>query len=229
MKRTILSLALAVCSIAPSVPAMAQFSRSISSTEFPTQGASVQSFVPKGWKVETQTDGDLNGDRRPDTVLKLIETNAANPDRARVLLVLQKRSNGQWQRIGVAPRLLLCSNCGGMLGSPNGANVQVKIENGVILVDQLRGSREAVNTLHRFWLDKASNQIVLIGQDVREFDRATGDETRQSSNFLTGQKITEKYRANRQRDGIELVSRRSSSIAKTKPAIEMVNIEETRL
>ena len=211
-------------------PTVAQSPRRVKAAEFPSQAATVQAFVPKNWKVEEKVEGDLNGDRKPDTVLKLIETantnrdsSAAQRDRARVLLVLQQ-SNGQWQRIGFAPRLLLCSNCGGVLGSLDGANVQVKIDQGVLLVRQFRGSREATETLHRFRLDKA-NRLVLIGQDVRQYDRLTGDETRESSNFLTGQKITEKYRANQNRDGLELVSRQRSTIAKTQPAIETIDIE----
>ncbi|GAP97643.1 hypothetical protein [Leptolyngbya sp. NIES-2104] len=219
MKRTILSLAVAMFSISPVIPAIAQAPRP---AELPAQGGTLQSLVPKGWKVESTTQGDLNGDRKPDAVLRLIKTSGEDRDRA--LLVLQQQSNGQWQRIGFAPNILLCSTCGGMLGS-----IQIKIENGVILVDQLRGSREAVNTLHRFWIDKASNRIVLIGLDVNVRDRATGDETRESSNFLTGQKITEKYRPNQQRTGIELVSRQRSTIPKTTRAIETVNIAETQL
>lgn len=156
--------------------------------------------------------------------MKLIETTSTEQDHPRALLVLQQ-THGQWQRIGFAPRLLLCSNCGGVLGSPDGANIQVKIDKGVLLVRQFRGSREATETLHRFRLDKASNRMVLIGQDVRQYDRATGDETRESSNFLTGQKIIETYRANQQRNGIELVSRQRSNIAKTKPVIESIDIE----
>lgn len=219
MKRAILSLAVAMFSISSVVPAIAQAPRP---TKLPQQVGTTQWLVPKGWKVESVTQGDLNGDRRSDTVLRLIRTSGENGDRA--LLVLQQQSNGQWRQIGFAPNVLLCSTCGGMLGS-----IQIKIENGVILVDQLRGSREAVNTLHRFWIDKASNRIVLIGLDVNVRDRATGDETRESSNFLTGQKITEKYRPNQQRTGIELVSRQRSTIPKTTRAIETVKIEETRL
>lgn len=218
MNRAILSLAVAIVSISPVIPALAQAPRQISSTEFPAQAATVPAFVPKGWKVETRVNGDLNGDRAPDAVLRLI-----NGSGDRALLVLQQ-SNGQWRRIGVAPRLLLCSTCGGMLGS-----IEIKIENGVILVDQLRGSREAVKTLHRFWIDRATNRLVLIGLDVQAYDRATGDETRTSSNFLTGQKITEKYRANQQRTGTELVSRQRSTIPKTTRAIETIDIASTQL
>lgn len=222
MNRAILSLAVAMFSFVPVIPALAQAPRSMNSTEFPTQGTTIQSLVPKGWKVESTTQGDLNGDRRSDAVLRLIKTSGEDGDRA--LLVLQQQSNGQWRRIGFAPHLLLCATCGGMLGS-----IEIKIEKGVILVDQLRGSREAVNTLHRFWIDKASNRLVLIGMDMDVYDRANGDRTRESSNFLTGQKITEKYRANRQGDGLELVSRQRSTISKTTRAIETVNIDETRL
>ena len=225
MNRSILSLVLAVFTIAPILPAIAQEPRRVDAAEFPTQAATVQAFIPKGWKVESKVEGDLNGDRTPDTVLKLIETGSSERDRPRALLVLQKQSNRQWQRIGFAPRLLLCSNCGGVMGSPDGANVQVNIEQGILLVRQFRGSREATETLHRFWLDKTSNRMVLIGQDVRHYDRVTGDQTRESSNFLTGQKITETYRANSQRTGVELVSRQRSNIGKTKPAIESIDIE----
>jgi len=226
MNRAILSLAVAIFSISPVIPAIAQTPRSVNSTEFPAQGASIQSLVPKGWKVESTTQGDLNGDRRSDAVLRLIQTDVPDPALApRVLLVLQKQSNGQWQRIGFAPRLLLCGRCGGMLTS-----VQIKIENGVLLVDQLGGSRGAMQTLHRFWVDKGSNQVVLIGLDVREFDRLTGDETRESSNFLTGQKITEQFRGKRQQNELkqELVSSRRSTIPKTAPKIDTVISAWTR-
>lgn len=237
LNRLVLGSVVAAITITPSFvsnSASAQEVRRIDLRQFPSQGATVQAFVPKGWRVEAKVEGDLNNDRRSDTVLKLIE--AALPgtdpdafgDRARALLVLQKQSNGRWQRIGIAPRLLLCSNCAGVLGSPDGANIQVKIEKGVILVRQLRGSREAVETLHRFWLDKPSNRIVLIGQDVRQYDRVNGDTSLESSNFLTGQKITEQYRANSQRNGVNLVSKNRSSIARTQPAIETVDIESIK-
>lgn len=211
---------MAMFAIAPVTPAIAQSSKPVNPAEFSAKRTSVQALVPRGWQVEGRTEGDLNGDRRTDTVLRLIQTANSGGDRARMLLVLQRQPNGQWQRIGMAPRLLLCSNCGGMLES-----IQIKIENGVLLVDQLRGSRDGTQTLHRFWIDKASKRLVLIGQDVRQFDRMTGAETRESSNFLTGQKITEKYRANNQRTGTELVSRQRSTVAKTLRAIETVNID----
>ncbi|MBD1843141.1 hypothetical protein H6F89_06930 [Cyanobacteria bacterium FACHB-63] len=220
MKYAISSLVMALFAIAPVAPAIAQSPQKINLAELTTTATSVQALVPKGWQVEGRTEGDLNGDRRADTVLRLIQTANSGGDRARMLLVLQRQPNGQWQRIGMAPRLLLCSSCGGMLES-----IQVKIENGVLLVDQLRGSRDGTQTLHRFWIDKASKRLVLIGQDVRQFDRLTGDATRESSNFLTGQKITEKYRANNQRTGTELVSRQRSTIARKTPAIETVNID----
>ncbi|MER3432963.1 MAG: hypothetical protein C4288_05900 [Leptolyngbya sp. ERB_1_1] len=220
MNRAILSLAVAMFSCAPVIPALAQAPRQINPTEFPAQGTSAQAFVPKGWKIETKVEGDLNGDRKSDAVLQLIQTDAAafEPGRApRVLLVLQKQSNGQWQRVSFAPRLLLCEKCGGMLTS-----IQTKIENGVILVDQLQGSRDAMQTLHRFWIDKATNRIVLIGLDVRSFDRLTGDETIESSNFLTGEKTTEQKRPNQpSKIGSAL---RAVRIPKVTPPIETVDI-----
>src|ERR1044072_2549777 len=39
----------------------------------PAQAKDAKAFVPAGWKIEEQLTGDLNGDARPDQVLKLVE------------------------------------------------------------------------------------------------------------------------------------------------------------
>lgn len=229
LSRSIVGLTLvALMSVSSTI---AQETRQIELNQVPPQGKAVQEFVPAGWTVETKVDGDLNGDRIPDTVLKVIEavppeTNEeASGERTRALIVLLKQSSGQWQRLALTDRLLLCSICGGTFSSPNGENIKVTIEDGVILVQQYRGSRNAIETLHRFWLDKPSNRIVRIGEDIRRYDRANGDETRESSNYLTGLKIVEQYRGNRQRNGLELVSSKRYRIPKTKLLIESVDIK----
>ena len=209
---------------------MAQETRRIELNQLPPQGKAVQEFVPAGWTVETKVDGDLNADQILDTVLMIEavppKTNKeAAGERARALIVLLKKSSVQWQRIAIADRLLLCSICGGTFSSPNGDNINVRIENGVILVQQFRGSRNAIETLHRFWLDKPSNRIVLIGEDVRRFDRAIGDQTFTSSNYLTGVKIVKQYRGNPQRNELELVSSKRYRIPKTKLLLESVDIQ----
>jgi hypothetical protein len=82
----------------------------------PTQGKTVQDFVPKGWKIRDKVEGDINNDRLADTVLTLIEAGTQS-DRARAIVVLVKQGNGKLQRLAVANKLLLCSSCAGVLSS----------------------------------------------------------------------------------------------------------------
>jgi hypothetical protein len=151
--------------------------------------------------------------------LTLIEIDTQSDDRARALVVLVKQPNGKLRRLGVADKLLLCSSCGGLLASPDGAGTNIEIKKGVITVSQLSGSREARDIKHRFWIDKSSKRLVLIGKDVLNFDRVTGDSTLVSNNYLTGQQIVEKSQKQK------IIQRKKSTIAKTKVFIETVDIE----
>src|SRR5436309_2912804 len=42
----------------------------IDKSKIPTTAARTSGFVPAGWKMEEQITGDLNGDSKPDYVLK---------------------------------------------------------------------------------------------------------------------------------------------------------------
>jgi hypothetical protein len=44
----------------------------------PAAGAGVETFVPEGWTIEVQAEGDLNRDRRPDLLLVLKKEDPAN-------------------------------------------------------------------------------------------------------------------------------------------------------
>ncbi|NJR19308.1 MAG: hypothetical protein HC785_28930 [Calothrix sp. CSU_2_0] len=54
----------------------AQSVRSLNPSLVPTQGKTVQDFVPKGWKIQDKVEGDINSDSKPDTVLTLIPHSA---------------------------------------------------------------------------------------------------------------------------------------------------------
>lgn len=197
--------------------AIAQSARSLNANLVPVQGKTVQNFVPKGWKIQDKVEGDINRDGKPDTVLTLIEAGTQS-ERGRALVILLKQPNGNLQRLAVANKLLLCSSCAGVLSSPDGAGTSIEIKSGVITVSQLSGSRLATETLHRFWIDKSSQRLVLIGKDITDFDRANGDSTVTSQNYLTGQQIVQTFR------GQKLVSTKKSPIPKSKQLIENVGI-----
>jgi hypothetical protein len=197
--------------------AIAQSVQPINPSLVPVQGKTAQDFVPKGWKIQDKVEGDINKDGKADTVLTLVEAGTES-ERARAMVVLLKQP-GRLQRLAVANKLLLCSSCAGVLSHPDGAGTSVEIKSGVIIVSQLSGSREARENVHRFWIDKSSKRLVLIGKDILEFDRANGNSTLTSQNYLTGQQIVQKSQSQK------VISTKKSTIAKSKRFIETINIE----
>jgi hypothetical protein len=193
------------------------------------EGDAAQDFVPRGWKIEGQVEGDLNADSKPDTVLKLIEdlpeetAEGALNTRYRALLVLLRTGTGKLQRAAAGTRVLQCAGCGGMLGNPGGG--VISIEKGVLVIDQLSGSRESTDLTQRFRYDPRLKRFVLIGEDVVNADRLTGESTSESTNYLTGVKITKKTRLDKSGDHEITLSSTTKKIAATKRFLEDVDYE----
>jgi len=200
----------------------------------PAAGATIETFVPAGWKVEEQISGDLNGDRQGDVALDLIEDIPAEnaegvPNtRMRALVVLLRGSDGSLRRAAVATTLLWCTTCGGMLGDPSGSGGLVRIEKGVLVVDQLSGSREATNQVQRFRWDPKQGAMVMIGLDVVDYDRLNGDSQSTSVNYLTGVRIVEKTRYDKRTDSQKTVSRKKSKVPARTVPIELAGSVEAR-
>ena len=199
----------------------------------PAEGQSARDFVPKGWKLETDegvTSGDLNRDGVPDAVLRLVEDlPLQTPDgvyntRYRALVILIARPDGGFIRGPVATKLLGCSLCAGMLGDPEGNNIQIEIKNGVLNVHQLSGAREATDLTQRFRHDLATNRYVLIGEDVESYDRAEGGGTSQSTNYLTGVRVTKTSKP--LEGGREATSSKTTRVPRTTRFIEDVDYEK---
>jgi hypothetical protein len=197
----------------------------------PQEGRAVADFVPKGWKLEgdqAETTGDLNKDGVPDKVLRLVEDlpveskDGVLNNRYRALVILFGKPGGGFTRAAVASKLLQCSLCSGVLGDPEGGNIQVEIKNGVLNVNQLSGSREATDLTQRFRYDADSRRFLLIGQDVNEYDRAAGGGTSTSTNYLTGLRITTKTKPGRDAPS----STERTHIAAARRFIEDVDYEQ---
>jgi hypothetical protein len=194
------------------------------------EGSSVKDFVPRGWKIEGQTEGDLNGDSRPDVALKLIEdlpeetADGTLNIRYRALLVLLRTENGKLHRAASAARLLQCTGCGGMLGNPGGGDIT--IEKGVIIVSQLSGSRESTDLTQRFRYDARLKRFVMIGEDIENRDRLTGESTSESSNYLTGVKTIKKTRLDRTGEREIAVSSKRQRIPVAKRYLEDIDYEQ---
>lgn len=194
----------------------------------PKEGKAPGDFVPSGWKVVATTQGDLDKNGSEDVVLELIEDVPAEQDgmpvdRARALVALLSAEGGKLRRAGASNRVLYCTGCVGTMG--NGEGSVVKIQKGVLLVDQISGSRESRATLLRFRYDPKDGRFVLIGQDVTDTDRLTGESTLVSTNTLNGQRVTEKRQYDQKQDKDVVRSTKKDKVPVKKQYLEDVNIE----
>jgi hypothetical protein len=185
----------------------------------------ITDFIPQGWEIEKEVSGDLNNDELADRVLQIAEAGDSGV-RPRSLLILKATTSG-WEKIAIAPKLLLCSGCAGMMGGPKGQHIRLTIENGVLIVNQLAGSRGAIAMTHRFWIDRASQKVVLIGEDLRPYDRVNGNEIIDSRNFLTGKRIVKEYQGQRKGQK-KLIRTQTLKVSRELMAIESVDIEAAR-
>jgi hypothetical protein len=207
--------------------------RSLDPKLMPAEGRSARDFVPRGWKLETDegvVTGDLNRDGAADAVLRLVEdapVEAADGTlntRYRALVVLLARPGGGFARAAVATKLLGCSLCHGVLGDPEGGNIQVEIKNGVLDVNQLSGSREATDLTLRFRHDAAAGRFLLIGAERSDYDRAAGGGTSTSTNYLTGVRVVKTTRVGR--GGRERTTSKTTRVPRARRYIEDVDYEQ---
>ncbi|HYP53380.1 MAG TPA: hypothetical protein VEQ42_07560, partial [Pyrinomonadaceae bacterium] len=163
----------------------------------PAEGGAAGEFAPRGWAVEGEASGDLNGDGAADVALTLVEASRGagrdeTEERHRALVILLRGADGRLRRAAVAGRLLQCTKCGGAFYGAAQASAEVKIERGVLVVRQDHGSRNVVEQTFRFRYDPAAKKFALIGYDEIDRDRATGEHVEESTNYLTGVKIVKR-------------------------------------
>jgi len=189
-------------------------------SKLPREGRSLDDFTPAAWTVADQAEGDLNGDRVADRAAILVRKPAGPEDfteSPRVLLVLIGGADGKFVRAGSQANLLVCVHCGGVK-----EGVGAEIDKGVLIVNQLTGSREFTDQTWRFRYDAKSRRFLLIGLDVTNGDGAVGTGVTESYNFLTGVKISERYRYDRKRDREIMLSSKREKIPKQARFLEEV-------
>ena len=183
--------------------AFAQEAGVLDPARVPAEGRDTKQFVPSGWKIEEQVAGDLNGDSLPDFALKLVEdkvekNSEGDPtERGRALVIVLATADGKLKRAGVAEALLQCTRCGGAFYGVVEAPADVKIEKGTVVVNQEHGSRELSNITFRFRYDAATRRFILIGFDYATVDRLTANTVSESINYLTGVRVVQRGKGNR--------------------------------
>lgn len=222
-----------VCALVLMLPSSspAQDGAAFDKSKVPAEGRAVTDFVPAGWVLEEQVAGDLNGDAAPDLALKLVQEKPANAregeivERQRALVVLFKGSDGVLRRAGVADKVLQCTSCGGAFYGVVEAPAEVKIERGVIVVSQDFGSREVTEHTYRFRYEPAAGRFVLIGFDSTSRDRLTATVTQESTNFLTGRKVTTVSTPPKTSRGRDAVKTTTQTVARKRTPMEEVDRE----
>ena len=175
----------------------------IDKSKVPAEAGSAAQFAPAGWKIEEQATGDLNGDSLPDYAIKLVEDRAEKnsegdpTERGRALVIALATKDGKLKRAGVADKLLQCTRCGGAFYGVVESPANVSIDKGVVVVEQDHGSRDVTDTTYRFRYDPASRRFILIGFDLSDVDRLTATAVTESTNYLTGIRITTRGKGNR--------------------------------
>jgi len=185
--------------------------------DIPREGKALADFVPKGWSVATQASGDLNNDGIADVAAILVQGDPEKTplededESSRAVIVLLGRPDGKHTLAGTNDNLLQCRGC---LGVKEG--VVIGIKKGVVVLEQYGGSREYTVEVWRFRYDPQSRRFVLIGRDIENADGALGTGTTESSNYLTGQKVTERYRYDKKGERkIALSSKKEETPRKT--------------
>jgi hypothetical protein len=146
-------------------------------------------------------------------------------ERRRALVVLFRGQDGGLRRAGVADKVLQCTSCGGAFYGVVEAPAEVKIERGVIVVSQDFGSREVTEHTYRFRYDGTAARFVLIGFDSTSRDRLTATVTQESTNFLTGKKITTVSTPPKTARGRDTVKTTTQAVARKRTPMEEVDRE----
>ncbi|WP_321786099.1 hypothetical protein [Burkholderia pyrrocinia] len=181
-----------------SAPVVAANIREAQFPRIATVAAEPDGFVPKGWALELQDKGDLNGDGRDDLVLVLRDTDPANVishdgmcespfnTNPRILVVAFARPDGQYA-LTLRNQTLIPKRESSCLDDPL-ENGGVGISRGTLRVTLGRfasaGSWEMGSTTYTFrWQDR---NFVLIGYDDSSVMRNTGETRMLSVNYSTG-------------------------------------------
>ncbi|OTG66163.1 hypothetical protein B9T25_10155 [Acinetobacter sp. ANC 4470] len=164
-----------------------------------TLKVSYQSFIPKNWKILEKVRGDLNQDDQADIALIIEDTNPDNfvanaglgsdvlNVNERKLLVLFKQPSG-YQLIASNHSLPTEGDAESpCLADPLGESEVLSIQKGVLKIHLHYwlscGSLYVTNHIYAFRYQE--HAFKLIGYDMNNFHRASGDITARSLNFMT--------------------------------------------
>ncbi len=149
-------------------------------------GGSLEDFIPKGWKILSQTTGDLNKDRQPDVALVLQSTNEK--------YIVTDKGFGQ-DTLDTSPRILAV-----LFGNASAGGYTLTVQSNTFILRHDNptadepfsgmeiGKNGVLAVSFHFWYSAGSwfagsntykfryqhNRFELIGYEGDEFHRASG-------------------------------------------------------
>lgn len=148
----------------------------------PAQGATLESFTPKGWVLLKKAEGDLNGDQVSDVAVvfdKDIPLKERKPDVADRLLVILFKTKEGYALSASSLEVVRCVQCGGSYGDPF---QEIKIANKVVQIDHYGGTSWRWGEVDKFRYQ--NNGWFLIGHtQISSYDMY---EVTSDSNLSTG-------------------------------------------
>lgn len=156
------------------------------------EGRTKESFVPKGWEMVSEAEGDLNGDKLADAAITLgltedmremldnSESSCESPPY--IVVVLFAEARGGYRRFASNGKLYppACED----------ARPDLSIKQGVLVANHNWRDGWAMDTTFRFRFNAAENRMLLVGFDLEHYSRSDiyqGSKT--SENYLTGWRI----------------------------------------
>lgn len=160
----------------------------VAATAIPKTGMTAEQFCPPGWKVESKLTADLQGNGSKDQIIELItkksgkNSNGVATDYRALVVAFAK--NGKLELADYATKFLLCSSCGGQLGT----TIEITKDKNTFSVDQSGGGgNDSFEYNITFKFDKTRNQFVVSkAVETTSADRVSNSSTEKSYDYEKG-------------------------------------------
>ncbi|KUG09705.1 hypothetical protein [Solirubrum puertoriconensis] len=185
---------IAAALLGPLQVTLAQAATPFDPAALPAKAARTAAFVPTGWLLERQISGDLNGDKRADPVLVLVERpspTAPEARRERAVVVLLADATGQMQRVAASGKVLYGIGGPDLLVSSDKIP-EIKIDKGVLTVRHISGTEQNLEFTHRFSYEPSTSKMRLVGEEQIKSNRQTLDTTIKTTDYVTGKQRSER-------------------------------------
>ena len=183
--------------------------------KLPGKARKAEDFVPPGWEIYSQAEGDLNGDGLTDYALDIWPKEAQEGWYYDAVIVLFAERGGGLRRFAMNEALT---------GNGFGAKPRLTVEKGVLVANTNYGNGEATDVTFRFRYDPAAGKLMLIGFRIENYSRpGLHDAHITSENYLTGVRIETVMRM----DTVDKPGRTTSKRSRFKP--KKVAFEEAGL